>query len=185
MAQDSSGGKRTLAEGRHLRFVVRNGWEFVERPGISGIVVILGLTDRGGLVLATQWREPVAAWVVELPAGLAGDLPGHETEELANAATRELREETGFEAASMEPILTGPPSAGVSSEVVTFFRARGLKRTGRGGGEGDERVRTHVVPLARLGGWLAAMQARGVLVDPKVLAGAHLLREEMDEGTYE
>ena len=46
-------------------------------------------------------------------------------------------------------------------------------------------MRTHVVPLARLGGWLAAMQARGVLVDPKVLAGAHLLREEMDEGIYE
>ncbi|HPC57538.1 MAG TPA: DNA mismatch repair protein MutT, partial [Kiritimatiellia bacterium] len=62
--------------------MVRNGWEFVERPKISGIVVIVGTTRFGGLVLVTQWREPVGAPVVEWPAGLAGDLAGSETEAL-------------------------------------------------------------------------------------------------------
>ena len=185
MAQDSKEDRQTLAEGRHLRFVVSHGWEFVERPGIAGIVVIVGTTAHGGLVLVSQWREPVKAWVVELPAGLAGDVPGSEKEPLAAAAKRELWEETGFVADSMEPILEGPPSAGLSSEVVTFFRARGLKRLGRGGGEGDERVRTHVVSLSALGDWVASMQANGMMVDPKVFAGVYWVRKEMDEGLYE
>ena len=185
MAQDSNKGKQTLAEGHHLRFVVRNGWEYVERLGISGIVVMIGTTPHGGLVLVSQWREPVAAWVVELPAGLAGDIPGSAAEDLVTAARRELREETGFEAASMVPVLTGPPSPGISTEVVTFFRAKGLVRVGRGGGEEGEGVRAHVVSLSGLGDWLEAMQAKGWLVDPKVLAGAYLLRKEMDEGMYE
>jgi ADP-ribose pyrophosphatase len=185
MSQNPPIGKQTLAEGRYLRFVVRKGWEFVERQNISGIVVIIGTTDSGGLVLVSQWREPVNAWVVELPAGLAGDIPGSETEALAVAAKRELLEETGFEAATMEPILTGPPSPGISDEVVTFFRAKGLVRTGRGGGEAGEDVRAHVVSFSGLGDWLEAMQAKGVLVDPKVFAGAYILRKEMDEGMYE
>jgi ADP-ribose pyrophosphatase len=185
MAQDSILGTHTLAEGRHLRFVVRNGWEFVERPNVSGIVVIIGTTDRGGLVLVSQWREPVGTWVIELPAGLAGDVPGSEQEELVLAAKRELLEETGFEAKTMEPILTGPPSPGISNEVVTFFRARGLARVGRGGGVVGEGVRAHVVTLSGLDVWLAAMQSHGALVDPKVFTGAYILRKEMDEGMYE
>jgi ADP-ribose pyrophosphatase len=185
MLQNPTTGRQTLAEGHHLRFVVRNGWEFVERRNISGIVVIIGTTDHGGLVLVSQWREPVQAWVVELPAGLAGDVPGHEKEPLAVAAKRELMEETGFAAESMEPLLTGAPSPGISSEVVTFFRARRLVRTGRGGGEAGEDVRAHVVPLSGLGDWLEGMQAKGTLVDPKVFAGAYILRKEMDEGMYE
>jgi len=88
----------------------------VERPGISGIVVVIGTTNHGGLVLVTQWREPVGAQVVELPAGLAGDIPGRETEDLAEAARRELREETGFDAAGMVPVLAGPPSPSSTEE---------------------------------------------------------------------
>jgi ADP-ribose pyrophosphatase len=185
MAQKIPSEKRVLAEGRHLRFVVRNGWEFVERPNISGIVVIIGTTARGGLVLVSQWREPVGAWVVELPAGLAGDVPGREQEALAEAAQRELLEETGFKANSMDLIFTGAPSPGISDEVVTFFRARGLGRVGRGGGEVDEGVRAHVVSLSGLDVWLAAMQSHGALVDPKVFTGAYILRKEMDEAMYE
>ena len=171
-----------MAEGRHLRFVERNGWEFVERPDISGIVVIIGTTEHNGLVLVTQWREPLGARVVEFPAGLAGDIPGREKEDLAEAAKRELREETGFDAARMVPVLAGPPSPGISSETVTFYRAQGLRRMGRGGGVAGEGVRAHVVPVSRLDNWLQTMESRGFLVDPKVLAGAYLLRKEMDEG---
>lgn len=185
MSPDSPIGSQLLAKGRHLDFVVRNGWEFVDRRGISGIVVIVGTTRGRCLVLVTQWREPVGAWVVELPAGLAGDLPGQEQEALAEAAARELQEETGFTAAGMEPWLTGAPSPGISTEVVTFFRARGLQRMGRGGGGPGEAVRTHVVPLARLGDWLRTVQTRGALVDPKVFAGAYLVQKEMDEGQHD
>ena len=181
MPRRPSSEERTLASGRHLRLMVRHGWEFVARCNASGIVVILGLTGHGGLVLVTQWREPAGARVVELPAGLAGDLPGQEAEDLAAAAKRELEEETGFAAAFLEPVLSGPPSPGISSETVTFFRARGLVRIGRGGGGPGEHIRTHVVPLGRLEEWLHRVQAQGILVDPKVLAGAWLVRNDKGE----
>ena len=185
MASPIPSGKRTLAAGAHLRLVVRNGWEFVERPNVAGIVVIVGTTNHGGLVLVTQWREPVGAHVVEWPAGLAGDIPGRETEALEEAARRELFEETGFRAATMEAILAGPPSPGISSETVTFYRARGMVRTAPGGGRGAERIRTHVVPISRLSVWVERMQAAGYQVDPKVFAGAYWLRQEMDVGRHD
>jgi len=181
MVSISSNGKQTLAQGRHLRFVERKGWEFVERPNIVGIVVVLGLTDSGGLVLVSQWREPVEAWVVELPAGLAGDRPEDREESLSMAARREFLEETGFKAESMDAVLMGPPSPGLSSEKVTFFRARGLRRVGPGGGEEGEGVRAHIVPFSRLAVWLDTVRGKGVQVDPKVLAGAYLLRKEKDK----
>lgn len=174
-----------MAEGRHLRLVVRAGWEFVRRPGISGIVVIVGTTNHGCLVLVSQWREPVGAHVVEWPAGLAGDIPGSETEALEEAARRELFEETGFQAATMKAMLTGPPSPGISDEIVTFYRARGMVRVAPGGGRGAERIRTHVVPVSWLCDWLDRMQAQGYLVDPKVYAGAYWLRTEMDEWMHD
>jgi len=181
MASNPSNETHLLCEGRHLRFVERNRWEFVERAGITGIVVMLGMTDRRSLVLVSQWREPVQAWVLELPAGLAGDRPEDRTESLLEAARREFLEETGFEATAMEALFTGPPSPGLSSEVVTFFRAQGLRRIGPGGGEVGEGVRAHVIPLSRLDQWLDQMRVRGILVDPKVMAGAYLLRHEMNE----
>ncbi len=161
-----------IASGRHLRFVKRKGWEFVERNGVLGIVVVVAAPRKRFLVLVSQWREPVQAPVIELPAGLAGDIPGHENESLKTAAVRELFEETGFEASGMQPLLVGPPSAGLSGEVMTLFRALEPRRVNRGGGEPGEGVRTHVIPLARLEEWLDLMADRGFLVDPKVLAGA-------------
>ena len=171
---EGNGGARVVAEGRFLRFVVRNGWEYVERRKVSGIVVLVAATHRGNLLLVTQPREPVGGPVVELPAGLAGDEDGLEGESLASAARRELLEETGFEADRVEPVLSGPPSAGVSNEVVTLYWAPDCVRTARGGGVGAEKIRVHAIPLRRAEEWLALMQRLGYQVDPKVLAGLHV-----------
>ena len=170
--------KRTvLAQGRHLRFVAEDGWEYVERNAVSGIAVIVAVTGEGRLLLIEQYRPPVRQRVIELPAGLAGDEPGHESEELAAAAMRELLEETGYQAETMIVLGGGPPSVGVSSEIVTFFRAQGLRRTGPGGGAGGESIVLHEVSLDRVDAFLAEKTAEGLLVDPKVYAGLYLLHE--------
>jgi NUDIX domain. len=161
---------RELHEGRYLRLVSRNGWEFVERPGIRGIVLVVAVTPAGDLLLVEQRREAVDAVVLELPAGLAGDSESPADEPLEEAARRELVEETGWAARSMERIAEGPPSAGVTSEIVTLFRARGLERVGPGRSRrrGDHGARG---PARRGRGLPREARARGVLVDPKVWAG--------------
>lgn len=167
---------KELHAGRHLRLVVRNGWEFVERPGIHGIVIVVALTPDGRVLLVEQWREAVGASVLELPAGLAGDAESPRDEPLEEAARRELVEETGWDAAEMERLAAGPPSAGVTSEIVTFFRARGLTKAGPGGGVDGEAITVHEVPLGEVEAFIAAREAVGVLVDPKVFAGLWFAR---------
>ncbi len=167
---------KELHAGRYLRLVVRNGWEFVERPGIHGIVLVVAVTPADRLLLVEQWREAVAANVLELPAGLAGDAESPAGEPLEEAARRELVEETGWDAAAMERLAVGPPSAGVTSEIVTFFRARRLSKVGAGGGVDGEAITVHEPPLASVEAFLAERQAEGVLVDPKVWAGLWFAR---------
>ena len=45
-----------------------------------------------------QFRKPVTARVIEIPAGLVGDEKEYREETLADSARRELLEETGFQA---------------------------------------------------------------------------------------
>ena len=165
-----------LGEGRFLRLVRRRGWELVERPRVSGIAVLVAVTPAGELLLVEQHREAAGGPVIELPSGLAGDEPGSEGEALEDAARRELVEETGWSCARLERLTSGPPSAGVSSEVVTLLRAHGLERVGEGGGTRDERITVHRVPLAGAARWLRHREREGRLVDPKVWAGLWFAR---------
>jgi len=104
-----SGGKQLLYSGKHVHFVKVGGWEFADRPHISGIVAIVALTSKGEALLVEQFRPPVGKSVIELPAGLSGDVAGSAKEELVEAARRELLEETGYEAGEMVFLTEGPP----------------------------------------------------------------------------
>ncbi len=175
--------RRVILEGRHLRFLRRGRWEYVERVGTSGIVVIVPVTADGKLVLVEQFRVPVNARVIELPAGLAGDTPGARRESLAAAARRELFEETGYAAGRLALVSVGPISAGLSTELVTVYLARGVRRVGRGGGDATEDIQVHAVPLAEIEAWLRRAGKRGRLVDVKVYAGVHFAsRRKRDRG---
>lgn len=112
--------------------------------------------------------------MLELPAGLSGDLAGAEDEERVQAAARELEEETGYAARSWTYLGEGPVSAGLTDEVIAFFVARGLTRVGPGGGDASEDIETFEVPLSGLRGFLAERAAAGVLVDPKIAAALWL-----------
>jgi ADP-ribose pyrophosphatase len=68
--------KEILYSGKHVQFVKIGNWEFADRPRISGIVVITALTPEGEVLFVEQFRPPVGKSVIELPAGLAGDIAG-------------------------------------------------------------------------------------------------------------
>ncbi|MDB6035331.1 MAG: hypothetical protein JWM16_5669 [Verrucomicrobiales bacterium] len=164
-----------LYRGKHIQMVRLGNWEFAHRPEISGIVAIVAATAEDEILLVEQFRPPVGKYVLELPAGLAGDLAGSEKEDLAEAAKRELLEETGYQAGQMTLLTEGPPSAGIASEVVTFFRADHLRSVGCGGGDHSENIIVHKVPLANAVAWLETQRQSGKLVDPKVFAGLFFL----------
>lgn len=165
--------KTTLCEGKHLRLLKVGHWEYVERTNATGVAVILAITPENKIVLVEQFRVPVAKRVIELPAGLAGDTPDAKGEALATAARRELLEETGYEAKEMVFLTEGPPSAGLTSETVTFFRAKGLRRLSAGGGDEGEDIQVHEIKLAKVHGWLNEKSSHGWLIDPKVYVGLY------------
>jgi ADP-ribose pyrophosphatase len=164
-------GDRVLAETKYLRLVDRGGWYFVERPFGSGVVALVAVTKQRKLVLVEQHRPALGGSVIELPAGLVGDEPGHEAEQMETAARRELLEETGYAAEAVERIVTSATGPGISSELITFFRATGLTKVGAGGGVAAENITVIEVPLDEVHGWLLDRVRAGAVVAVKVWAG--------------
>lgn len=170
---DRSSRPRVLGEGKWLRLVDLDTWEFAERLHVRDIAVIVAVTPAGRLLLVEQARPSVGGAVIELPAGLVGDEAAHAGEAIEAGARRELEEETGWRAGRMRRLVTGPTSPGVSSEVVTMLWAEGLERVGTGGGVAGERIVVHEIEVERVEGWIAERAAAGTLVDPKVFVGLY------------
>lgn len=165
--------KRILHATKFLNLCEVDGWMVAERPQVRLVVGVVAVTAARELVLVEQFRIPVQCNVIELPAGLVGDEIADE--DPATAASRELEEETGFRAARLVHLTTGPSSAGLTSETMALYLARDVVRVGQGGGVDNERINVHVVPLAGLHEWLATRVAAGCLVDTKIYAALHFI----------
>jgi ADP-ribose pyrophosphatase len=160
----------TLFETRWLGVYRIGDWDFVRRPNSDACVGVLAITAEKEIVLVEQFRVPIQRHVIEIPAGLVGDEAEHAGESLASTARRELLEETGYEASAMEPLISSPTSAGMTSEITHFFQATGLVRAHGGGGVSGENITVHHVPLAGLRDWLAAQEKAGKCIDFKIHA---------------
>ena len=153
-------------EGRFIVAKTRGKWEYVSRArGISAAVILA--IDDGDVILVEQYRVPLGKHCLELPAGLVGD--DEEGESVEASAARELEEETGYRPAQIETLGYFHSSPGMVSEGFTLVRATGLGKVGDGGGEGDENITVHRVPLADIPTFVAAKRAQGVAIDVKIL----------------
>jgi ADP-ribose pyrophosphatase len=157
----------TMWEGRFIKAMRRGRWEFAARArGIKAVVILA--EHEGHYVLVEQPRVAVGALSLELPAGLVGD--GEEDGSVEDAARRELEEETGFRAESIESLGEYFASPGMVSESFTLVRATGLTRVGPGGGiPGEEEIAVHLVPRGEIGGFVAGRRRAGVAIDVKLL----------------
>jgi ADP-ribose pyrophosphatase len=93
--------------------------EIVRHPGA---VTLLPLLDDGRVCFVENYRASVGQRLLELPAGTLE--PG---EDPADAARRELAEETGYRAGRIEHLLTFYMSPGVLDERMVLYLATGLE----------------------------------------------------------
>lgn len=129
----------------------------VQHPGA---VTILPLLDGNRVCLIRNYRVAVGKTLIELPAGtLEPNEPPLET------ARRELEEETGYRAQTVEPLLGFFMSPGILNERMHCFVARGLTPGPRHLDAGEQIENLEV-------GWddALAMVERGQIEDAKSVA---------------
>lgn len=124
----------------------------------NGAVAVVPLLDNGSVIAEHQFRYPFGKVIVEIPAGKL-DSPD---EDHLEAAKRELREETGYEADEWTEIGEIYPSVAYTTEIIWLYLARGLRRGERHLDE-DEFLNVVEIPLEEF----VDMVMRGEVGDAK------------------
>lgn len=145
--REANEAETVMWQGRFITAKTRGKWEYVSRARGIKAGVILAIEDDH-VLLVEQYRVPLGANCVELPAGLIGD--HEEGEDTLVSAARELEEETGYRADHLEIIGEYFSSPGMVSESFSLVRARGLNKVSDGGGVDGENIIVHRVALADL-----------------------------------
>ena len=152
--------------GKYVRAIKQGRWEYVSRTNDVRAVVILA-EDGDKMILVEQYRFPIKARCLELPAGLIGDEDHHA--DVNGTALRELEEETGYTAERIERLGDYYSSPGMLAESFTLVRAHGLRKVGAGGGTGGEDILVHLVGRAELPAFIEAKRLEGIAIDAKLL----------------
>ncbi len=120
--------KKKIFEGRVLSLSLYNGIirkknvrrEIIEHRGAAAMLAI----EKGKIILVKQHRFP-HGYVLEIPAGTLNK----GEKDPKKCAFRELKEETGYEAKKMIPLLKYYPSIGYNTELIHCYAATGLKKS--------------------------------------------------------
>jgi ADP-ribose pyrophosphatase len=174
--------KKIIHEGRYLRVVRVDNWEYVERTTGKDVAYIIPVYVDNKvpyLIFIKEWRIPIQKYVIGFPAGLVGDMDGGEDIEVA--ASRELTEETGYSAGRMRLMCSGPPSAGLSDETLHFYLADQLEKVGSGGGDDTESISVYKIPLDEVQTWLDKQsQDEDIVIGPKTYIGLYWIATMID-----
>lgn len=144
--------------------------DVVHHPGAVAVVPIVD--DGAAVLLVRQYRAPVDAEMLEIPAGLR-DVEG---EPPIDTARRELIEEVGMRAGRIERLCEFHNSPGFCDEVVHVFAAFDLEPCDNDL-QGIEEAHLTVVRVALDD--VPDMIASGRLTDAKSVIGLTLVREQL------
>lgn len=141
----------------------------VRHPGSA---VMMAVDGQQRILLVKQFRLPAEKDLWELPAGRLD--PG---ESPLEAARRELREETGYEAKTWTPLTSFWASPGYVDEKMNLFLAQDLTE-GKAEPMGDERIEIAWFEAEKLRKMIVA----GEIQDGKTMVGFLLWTEHQRGG---
>ena len=139
----------------------KTGWK-IKRSVVRhrGSAVMMAVDDKERLLLVRQYRLPANQYLWELPAGKAD-----EGEKVAQAAKRELIEETGVRAKKWKKLVSFYPSPGYVEEKMTIFLATGLTQ-GESAPMEDERIETR---------WFTKKEVRALISSNRIVDGKTMI----------
>ncbi|MEM3839435.1 MAG: NUDIX hydrolase [Candidatus Micrarchaeaceae archaeon] len=157
----ANGYKASTFKVRTLRFRSRGVNVEYAYVDDADIAVTLPLFDDGRILFEKIYRRAIKKWLYELPGGHIN--PG---EDPKKAAARELEEETGYKATSIEPLFDAYEAPGVGKHHIHVFVATGLSK-GKTNLDPDEFIETKAMALENA--VKLVMEARNT--DAKTIAG--------------
>jgi len=135
--------------------------DVVHHPGAVAIVAMI----NDEIILVRQYRSALDSVIYEIPAGLR-DIDG---EPLVDTAQRELIEEVGMQAGSMQPLTSVHNSVGFCDEQIHIFVATNLTEVERELTDSPEELAMEIVriPIATV----EQMIRSGEITDAKTIIG--------------
>ncbi|MFY9301666.1 MAG: NUDIX hydrolase [Candidatus Nitrosotenuis sp.] len=130
--------------------------EIVEHRGAAAI---LAFDEKGKVILVKQHRFG-HGYILEIPAGTLERGEGPE-----RCALREIQEETGYRARTLERLITYYPSVGYNKEAIHCFVAKGVKKVTGQALDEDEIMSVVKIDLKRL----ISMIKSGKIIDSKTI----------------
>lgn len=136
----------------------------------SGAVTLVPIDEQGFIWFIRQYRHAAGREILELPAGVI-----EEDEPPEQCAQRELREETGMAANSLEKLGEFFLAPGYSTEYMYVYLAKGLSPAPLRQDE-DEIISTEKIPLKQA----YQLAKQGAIQDSKSLAALLLLHSHSE-----
>ncbi len=131
--------------------------EFMDHPGA---VAVLPVLPGGRIIFVRQHRYPVGEDTLEIPAGKLHS----GADDLLKRVKAELREETGYTAKKIKPLLSYWPTPAFANEVLYLYTAEGLT-PGTAEPDEDEFLRVEILPFEKA----LAMIKKGLIKDSKTI----------------
>lgn len=138
-------------------------WEIVE---FKNAVTVVPLIDGNRVLMIKQYRHAIGEELIEFPAGTF-----KEDETPEEAALRELKEETGYEAGEMKKVMEFYTVPGLGTELMHLFVAKNLKK-GEKKLDQDEEIENLVLTLDEAFDLLY----KGIIKDGKTIIGLFYLK---------